>query len=135
MLMLCGQAHGADPNSLESCCLREAGAALPAGWSLFATHPVNREDLPFRTLTGLVDADRFHEVGINFPALWLDETFKGTVPRGTPVAQCFPVPRDGLALVCEPMDEAAAERFATLAEQVLSEPGVYRRLFRVKPRA
>src|SRR5438105_7460673 len=109
--------------------------ALPPGWSLFATHPVNREDLPFRTLTGLVDAGRFHEVGINFPALWLDETFKGTVPRGTPVAQCFPVPRDGLALVCEPMDEAAAERFATLAEQVLSEPGVYRRLFRVKPRA
>src|ERR1700746_2740316 len=31
---------------------------LAQDWSLFATHPVNRTDLPFRTVTGLVDADR-----------------------------------------------------------------------------
>ena len=44
---------------------------LEPGYSLFATHPVNREDLPFRLLTGLVDSDRFSEVGILFPAEWL----------------------------------------------------------------
>ena len=32
---------------------------LEPGWSLLATRPVNRADLPFRLLTGLVDADRF----------------------------------------------------------------------------
>jgi len=32
---------------------------LDPGWSLFSTHPVNRTDLPFRTVTGLVDSDRF----------------------------------------------------------------------------
>ena len=32
---------------------------LEPGYSLFATHPINRADLPFRTLTGLVDCDRF----------------------------------------------------------------------------
>ena len=42
---------------------------LDAGWSLFATHPVNRDDLPFRLLSGLVDADRFYDGGINFPAV------------------------------------------------------------------
>ena len=40
---------------------------LEPGWSLFATHPVNRDDLPFRLISGLVDADRFHDGGINFP--------------------------------------------------------------------
>ncbi len=43
---------------------------LEPGWSLFATHPVNRDDLPFRLISGLVDADRFHDGGINFPAVW-----------------------------------------------------------------
>ena len=43
---------------------------LEPGWSLFATHPVNRDDLPFRLISGLVDADRFHDGGINFPAIW-----------------------------------------------------------------
>ena len=36
---------------------------LEPGWSLLAMHPVNRFDLPFHTLTGLVDADRFNEIG------------------------------------------------------------------------
>ncbi len=66
---------------------------LPEGWSLFATHPVNRADLPFRLLSGLVDADRFHDVGILFPATWLDAGFSGVLPKGMPVAQCLPVPR------------------------------------------
>src|SRR6202000_3269793 len=61
---------------------------LEAGWSLLAMHPVNRDDLPFRTVTGLVDADRFNEVGINFPAVWLDEQFSRELPQGTSIAQC-----------------------------------------------
>ena len=51
------------------------------GWSLFATHPVNRDDLPFRLISGLVDADRFHDGGINFPAIWTNSDFSGVVPR------------------------------------------------------
>ncbi|MCG8461128.1 MAG: hypothetical protein MI919_32995, partial [Holophagales bacterium] len=60
----------------------------PSGWSLLVTHPVNREDLPFRTLTGLVDADRYGDAFIHFPARWSDPDFTGLLPRGTPVAQC-----------------------------------------------
>ena len=53
---------------------------LESGWSLFATHPVNRDDLPFRLISGLVDADRFHDGGINFPAIWTRPDFSGVLP-------------------------------------------------------
>ena len=67
---------------------------LEPGYSLFATHPVNRADLPFRLLTGVVDCDRFTDVGILFPAVWTDANFEGVLPRGTPIAQCFPIARE-----------------------------------------
>ena len=47
---------------------------LDAGWSLMAVHPINRDDLPFRLVTGLVDADRFIDVDINFPAVLFPKT-------------------------------------------------------------
>jgi hypothetical protein len=105
---------------------------LEPGWSLFATHPVNREDLPFRLITGLVDSDRFSDVGILFPAVWTDLGFTGTLPRGTPVAQCFAVPRVVPELVFEAMSIDDAARYDTTAEALLSRPGVYRRRFRAR---
>lgn len=103
---------------------------LEAGWSLFATHPINRPDLPFRLLTGLVDADRFTDVGILFPALWIDPGFSGVLPRGTPVAQCFPVPRAAPELSFEPLSAERIARYDATASELLSHPGVYRRRFR-----
>jgi hypothetical protein len=105
---------------------------LEPGWSLYATHPVNRADLPFRLLTGLVDADRFSDVGILFPAVWTDPGFTGTLPRGTPVAQCFPVPREPDTLICEPFDRDDAERYDKTALALLNAPGVYRKRFRTR---
>ena len=101
--------------------------ALEPGWSLFATHPVNRADLPFRLLSGLVDSDRFNDVGLLFPAVWTDPAFEGVLPRGTPVAQCFPVPRLPLQLSYEALDPAA---YDTMAGALLSGPGLYRKSFR-----
>ena len=108
---------------------------LEAGWSLMAVHPVNRDDLPFRLVTGRVDADRFHEVGINFPAIWVDPGFSGVLPRGTPIAQCYPVPREAPALVCEAMSQDQLRGYDALAAQIMSGPGVYRKGFRRKPAA
>ncbi|MCW6507884.1 hypothetical protein [Lichenifustis flavocetrariae] len=105
---------------------------LEAGYSLFATHPVNRDDLPFRLLTGMVDADRFTDVGILFPAVWTNPDFEGTLPRGTPVAQCFPVARAPLDLVCEPFDAARQRSYENTAQALLGQPGVYRKSYRVK---
>ena len=105
---------------------------LDPGWSLFATHPVNRWDLPFRTITGLVDADRFHDGGINFPALWTEPEFSGVLPKGTPVAQCFAVPRAAPELVFESFDEAHQAAYAKTVSEVLVAPNVYRKKFRAR---
>ena len=105
---------------------------LEAGWSLMAVHPINRDDLPFRLVTGLVDADRFHDVGINFPAVWTDPGFSGVLPRGTPIAQCYPVTRTVPTLAFEAMTEVQLKRSETLAMQIMAGPGVYRKGFRSK---
>ena len=105
---------------------------LEPGWSLFATHPVNRDDLPFRTITGLVDADRFHDGGINFPALWTESDFSGVLPKGTPIAQCFAVPRTAPELVFESFDEGHQADYARTVADVLATPGVYRKRFRAR---
>ena len=105
---------------------------LEPGLSLFATHPANHTDLPFRTLSGLVDSDRFHDVGILFPALWIDRSFEGVLKRGTPVAQCFPVAREPLDLSFCAFTPQEAERYNSTAQALLSRPGVYRKRFRVR---
>ena len=105
---------------------------LEAGWSLMAVHPINRDDLPFRLVTGLVDADRFNAVGINFPAVWTEPGFAGVLPRGTPVAQCYPVPRVAPTLVCEAMSPDHVARYDALADRILAGPGVYRKGYRSK---
>ncbi len=105
---------------------------LEEGWSLFAIHPANREDLPFRTVSGMVDCDRFHDAGINFPAIWTDARFEGVLPAGTPVAQCFPVRRTAFDMVVESFDEAATRQYDETVGAVLEEPGVYRKRFRDK---
>jgi hypothetical protein len=107
---------------------------LEEGYSLFATHPVNRADLPFRLLTGLVDSDRFSDVGILFPAVWVDPGFNGVLPAGTPVAQCFPVARNAAELVFEPLSQDAQRRYDETGAALLSTPGVYRRRYRVRRR-
>ncbi len=107
---------------------------LPPGWSLLATHPVNRDDLPFRTLTGLVDSDRFHQVGLLFPARWLDPGAACTLPAGTPVAQCIPVPREALELRFSTFGAPETAAFTRVGDAVLATPGVYRDQYRDRAR-
>ena len=105
---------------------------LEPGWSLFATHPVNRDELPFRLISGLVDADRFHDGGINFPAIWTRPDFSGVLPKGTPVAQVFAVPRAAPQLEFECFDESHKAAYETTVAEVLASPGVYRKRFRAR---
>ena len=107
---------------------------LEAGWSLFATHPVNRDDLPFHLISGLVDADRFHDGGINFPAIWKDPDFSGVLTKGTPVAQCFAVPRETPQPVFESFDDAHRASYSKTVAHVLAAPNVYRKHFRARRR-
>jgi hypothetical protein len=106
----------------------------PPGYSLLCTHPVNRTDLPFTTLTGLVDSDTFHHSPLHFPARWHDTGFNGVLPKGTPVAQCLPVKRESWA---GRFDVLSGEDTALLIETqdaMGRETGVYRRQFRAPKR-
>jgi hypothetical protein len=106
----------------------------PPGYSLLVMHPVNRHDLPFVTLTGLVDADRYRDNFIHFPARWRDPEFNGVLAKGTPVAQCLPLKRDTWTVRWETLDREAAARLHETAGTVSREPGTYRRQFRAPKR-
>jgi hypothetical protein len=99
----------------------------PPGYSLLFVHPVNRFDLPFTTLSGLVDCDLWHDVFINFPAHWRDLDFTGVLPRGTPVAQCIPVRRDAWTAQLQTFTPQEALRASEATDAVRREKGVYRR--------
>jgi hypothetical protein len=65
---------------------------LPKGYSAVMTHPLNRYDLPFLTLSGIVDADKPLPGGnISF---FLKEDFEGVIPAGTPIIQIIPFKRE-----------------------------------------
>jgi hypothetical protein len=102
----------------------------PEGYALLFTHPVNRFDLPFTTLTGLVDCDRYHDAWINFPAHWHDANYSGVLPKGTPVAQCFPVKRETWVPRTAAFTEEETQRTHDLVHSIAREKGVYRRQFR-----
>ncbi|GAB4353909.1 MAG: DUF6065 family protein [Oricola sp.] len=105
---------------------------LPEGWSMLFSHPANRLDLPFRTLTGLVDADLWRDGLVHFPALWTDPGFSGTLRAGTPVAQGWPVPRETLELEFAAMDEDALARHGRIQDGLQAAPGFYRKNYRAK---
>jgi hypothetical protein len=106
----------------------------PPGYSLLFTHPVNRSDLPFTTLTGLVDADTFHFSPVHFPAYWNDLSFDGVLPKGTPVAQCLPVKREIWNATFEEMSAEGVMRMMETQDATAREAGVYRRQFRAPKR-
>ncbi|MGH6949109.1 MAG: hypothetical protein ACREDZ_17415 [Kiloniellales bacterium] len=101
------------------------------GWSILYTHPFNRLDLPYRTVTGLVDNDRYHDVFTHIPAVWTDPDFVGVLPRGTPIAQCIPVRRDTLDLEISAMTPDELGTFLEATGSINENPGEYKRLYRV----
>jgi hypothetical protein len=73
---------------------RQWSARLPRGYSLLITHPHNRLDLPFHTLSGLVDADSFYHTPVGNIPFFIQQGFEGIIPAGTPMYQMIPVKRD-----------------------------------------
>lgn len=68
---------------------------LPNGYSMLYTHPLNRTDLPFYSLTGVVDSDVFytHQNGGAHP-FYIKKDFVGLIPAGTPMYQMIPIKRE-----------------------------------------
>lgn len=102
----------------------------PEGYALLFTHPLNRFDLPFTTLSGIVDCDRYHDNWVHFPAHWHDLNFSGVLPKGTPIAQCIPVRRERWTVQTLPMSDDETQRVLDLTNRISRESGLYRREFR-----
>lgn len=64
----------------------------PENYSIFISHPINRYDLPFITLSAVVDSDSIMPKG-NIP-FFIKEGFSGVIPKGTPMFQFFPFLRN-----------------------------------------
>ena len=68
------------------------GIKTPKGYSCLFTHPFHRDDLPFRTMSGVVDTDRYTNT-VLLPFTLKDPNFVGHIPAGTPIAQVIPFKR------------------------------------------
>ena len=64
----------------------------PYGYSTWITHPAQRYDLPFTTLTAFVDTDK-HPNKLFLP-FFIKDNFVGIIPEGTPIAQLIPIKRE-----------------------------------------
>jgi hypothetical protein len=67
------------------------GFKLPRGYSALITHPLNRFDLPFTTMSGIIDSDKWWlEGNISF---CMKDNVDVFIPKGTPFAQLIPIKR------------------------------------------
>lgn len=63
----------------------------PKGWSCLITHPIAYQNLPFRSINGIVDTDNF-DGEINTPVIFKNN-FEGLIKAGTPMFQVIPIKR------------------------------------------
>jgi len=96
----------------------------PKGYSTLFTHPINRTDLPFKSLTAVVDTD-VHPVVVNYPFL-LKKGWTGIIEAGTPMIQCIPFKREDWEM--EVRDSKKGEMQHNEAYRILNPPfGVYKK--------
>jgi len=64
----------------------------PAGYSTLYYHPANRLDLPFFTMSGIIDTDKW---SVNGPIPFMVKRgFEGLIPAGTPIYQMIFIKRE-----------------------------------------
>ena len=61
---------------------------IPKDYSILLTHPFNRYDLPFFTLSGIIDG--FYDLPPGNIPVFFKNNFEGIIEKGTPIAQILP---------------------------------------------
>jgi hypothetical protein len=69
--------------------------STPKGYSTLFIHPLNRTDLPFYTLSGIVDTDTYR-MPTEFPFVFDPRLIEDSliIPKGTPIVQAIPFKRN-----------------------------------------
>jgi len=111
MFNVVGDRGGPRPNSLpipkdyyqnEFTWLTHWEAKTPKGYSSLYTHPINRPELPFYTISGVMDTDKWYITG-NHPFI-IKKGFEGIIPLGTPMMSIIPFKRDNWESNFRPID-------------------------------
>lgn len=91
---------------------------LPKGYSALITHPLNRNDLPFISLSGIIDLDEGIQRG-NFP-FYIKKGFEGKIPMGTPIGQIIPFKREDWKLEFDESLNQINEKYTFFSRRVNS---------------
>lgn len=75
----------------------------PKNYSCLIIHPVGYQNLPIRTLAGVVDTDKLETLA-NAPFV-IRNDFEGIIPKGTPMAQIIPFKRDSWKMEIDSITE------------------------------
>lgn len=73
---------------------RQWSLKLPEGYSALISHPINRIDLPFFTLSAIVDSDQYNHERVGNIPFYIKNGFIGLIPKGTPMFQIIPFKRE-----------------------------------------
>ena len=65
---------------------------VPDGYSILYLSPINRFDLPFITVSAIIDNDKMNTPGLM--PFFLKDNFEGMIPKGTPYMQLIPYKRE-----------------------------------------
>jgi hypothetical protein len=108
------------------------GIELPEGYSALVTHPLNRYDLPFLTVNGIIDSDRYTMPGLT--PFFLREGFSGLIPKGTPFAQVIPIKREDWKseMIYYNLDEMYNRHTSIVDKYRVKFGGIYKRKTWVK---
>lgn len=77
---------------------------IPKSHSVLLTHPLNRHDLPFVTMSAVIDGFNLANGSVPF---FLKKGFQGLLPAGTPIAQVIPFKRENWKSI---LDKKVLER-------------------------
>ena len=106
---------------------------LPKGWSALFVHPLNRIDLPFISLSGLIDSDKFFHSGYGNYPFYVKKGFNNRIiPAGTPMYQIIPIKRESWNSKIKIISDD--QRTINLSKNLTHFFGTYKRLFHEKKR-
>lgn len=83
---------------------------LPKGYSILYTQPLNRTNLPFLSLSSIVDADNYYHTSFGQYPFYIHKNFEGLIPAGTPMYQMIPFKRESWKKSCFKFDSEINEK-------------------------
>jgi hypothetical protein len=98
----------------------------PKNYSCLITHPIGYNNLPFQTLSGVIDTDNL-KTWANSPFV-VKKDFEGIIEKGTPMFQIIPFKRENWKSSCKIMEENEfLINMEKLRTKIISSYGIYLR--------